>query len=263
MRGADARRWLHDLVTADIEGLPDRRTLRSLILTPTGRIRADFHVARVDGSYLLLQSPDQPEPVDAILAPYVLSSDVEMEDRAARTTVIAVLGGGATEDGDAVVLSPSILGHGRDLVVSAGEPAARVRAHLRAVGLVEAGAEDLEIWRIRRGIARMGADFDAGALPAEAGLEDVIDFTKGCFLGQESVSKVRNLGHPRHVLRHVRSRSPIARGAPVVSGDVVVGEVTSSADGLDGTDAIVRVRWDATSKPLGTRDAPLSLQHEQ
>ena len=85
-------RWLQDLVTADVEGMPDRRSLRSLLLTPTGRIRADFHVAAVDGSFLLLQAPEQPEGVDAILRPYVLSSDVQIEDRTDRSTLVAVLG---------------------------------------------------------------------------------------------------------------------------------------------------------------------------
>ncbi len=53
----------------------------------------------------------------------------------------------------------------------------------------------------------MGVDFEEGALPAEAGLDDTIDVTKGCFLGQESVAKIRNLGHPPTVLRHRRSEA--------------------------------------------------------
>jgi folate-binding protein YgfZ len=262
--GADAVAWLHDLVTADVAGLSDGRSLRSLLLTPTGRIRADFHVAEVDGSYLLLQSPSQPEPIDSILAPYVLSSDVSMDDRTDRSAVVAVLDGGAAENGHgALVLSPSVLGQGRDLVVPPGEAATRLREHLRAAGLVEAAAEDVEAWRILRGIARMGVDFEVGALPAEAGLEDAIDFTKGCFLGQESVAKVRNLGHAPRVLLHVRSRSSISSGTPVLSGAVVVGEVTSAAETSQGTDAIVRVRWKAASQPLSTKAGPLALQHQQ
>ncbi|MGH2641245.1 MAG: hypothetical protein ACRDGO_06070, partial [Actinomycetota bacterium] len=90
VRGSDARSWLHDLVTADVEGLPDRGSRRSLLLTPTGRIRADFHIAAVDDSYLLLQAPDQPERVDVILRPYVLSSDVEVADVGTRSEVVAV-----------------------------------------------------------------------------------------------------------------------------------------------------------------------------
>jgi folate-binding protein YgfZ len=263
--GSDARSWLHDLVTADVEGLPDRGSRRSLLLSPTGRIRADFHLALVDHSYLLLQAPDQPEPVDAILAPYVLSSDVVVEDRTDRSVVIAVLDGAAAANGDdgALVLMPSVLGAGHDLIVAPGDPVSRLRAHLRGVGLVEVSPEGLETWRIRRGVARMMVDFGANALPAEAGLEEAIDFTKGCFLGQESVAKIRNLGHPPWVVLPVHSVHPIPAGAPVLKDDVAVGEVTSVAPSVHGTDAIARVRWDAASEQLATDAGPLSLRNRE
>jgi folate-binding protein YgfZ len=258
---------LHDLVTADVEGLPDRNTRRSLLLSPTGRIRADFHVASVDGSFLLLQAPEQPEAVDTILAPYVLSSDVELDDRTDRSVVVAVVGrsvGSVDGDGDGMVaLEPSVLGSGCDYVVRREDGSARLRERLGSAGLVEVAPEDLESWRILRGIARMGADFGPEALPAEAGLEDAIDFTKGCFLGQESVAKVRNLGHPPRLLLPVRSRAPIAPGAPVLADRLPVGEVTSSTHAREGTAAIVRVRWEAASMPLATEAGPLSLQRKQ
>ncbi len=260
VRGADARSWLHDLVTADVEALADRGSRRCLLLTPTGRIRADFHIAAVDGSYLLLQAPDQADRVDAILRPYVLSSHVEVADVGDRSEVVAVVDGSAVEAGpDAIVLSPSVLGPGHDLVVPSGD-VARLRDRLRARGLTEADAGDLEARRIRRGEPRMGVDFGPDALPAEAGLENAIDFTKGCFLGQESVAKVRNLGHPPRVLLHVRSAAPIGPGARVVAGAAVVGEVTSAVEDPDGVAAIVRIRWDAASKQLATDAGPLSLQ---
>jgi folate-binding Fe-S cluster repair protein YgfZ len=87
VRGSGAAAWLHDLVTADVEGLSTGQSRRSLLLTPTGRIRADFHVARLDGSFLLLQAEGQHEAVDAILAPYVLSSDIELDDRSEASTM--------------------------------------------------------------------------------------------------------------------------------------------------------------------------------
>ena len=262
VRGADAMGWLHDLITADVEGLSAGQSRRSLLLTPTGRIRADLHVARLTDSFLLLQEERQPEAVDAILAPYVLSSEVELEDRSERSVVVAVLGGTAAEDGDdGQVLTPSVLGRGHDVVVAPGEPADRLRERLRGRGADEVTPADLETWRIRRGIVRMGSDFGPDALPAEAGLEDTIDLTKGCFLGQESVAKVRNLGHPPWVLRLVRSQAPIEAGAPVLADGASVGEVTSAAETARGTDAIVRVRWAAASEPLSTGTGPLSLRH--
>jgi tRNA-modifying protein YgfZ len=262
VRGTDARAWLQDLVTADVEGMPDRRSRRSLLLTPTGRIRADFHVAAVDGSFLLLQAPEQPEGVDAILRPYILSSDVQIEDRTDGSTLVAVLGDVGVAGGpDPVVLTPSVAGQGSDVVTTDG--AAGLIERLRASGLVEVDPTDLETWRIRRGVPRMGVDFGPDTLPAEVGLEGAIDFTKGCFLGQESVAKVRNLGHPRRVLLHVRSDAPVARGASVLAGQETVGEVTSAAAALHGVDAIVRVRWDASRETLATEAGPLVLQNEE
>jgi folate-binding protein YgfZ len=262
VRGADATTWLHDLITADVEGLRSGQSRRSLLLTPTGRIRADLHVARLDGSFVLLQEEEQTEAVDTILAPYVLSSDVELEDRSERSVVVAVLDGEAAEDGnDALVLAPSVLGRGHDVIVAPGEPADRLRERLRARGMVQVTSQDLETWRIRRGAVRMGSDFGPDALPAGAGLEDTIDLTKGCFLGQESVAKVRNLGHPPWVLRLVHSTAPIVPGTPVLADGAAVGEVTSAADADGGTDAIVRVRWDAASGPLSTETGSLSLRH--
>jgi tRNA-modifying protein YgfZ len=263
--GTDASAWLHDLVTADVEGLSDRGSRRSLLLSPTGRIRADFHLAVVGDSYLLIQAPDQPEPVDAILSRYVLSSDVVVEDRTDRSVIIAVLDhGSAANRGDgALVLMPSVLGAGCDLIVAPGDSTEKTRASLREDGLVEVTEEDLETFRIRRGVARMMVDFGADALPAEAGLEGTIDFNKGCFLGQESVAKVRNLGHPPRVLLRVRSDAAIPAGTPVLRDGVAVGEVTSVARSVNGTDAIARVRWDAASDLLATAAGSLSLRHGQ
>ena len=74
-------------------------------------------------------------------------------------------------------------------------------------------------WRILRGDPRMGPDFDEGALPSEAGLDATIDATKGCFLGQESVAKIRNLGHPPTVLRHRRPDRRPSLPASLVDDD--------------------------------------------
>ena len=84
-----------------------------------------------------------------------------------------------------------MLGVGFDLLSRPDDGAARwVEAR------VPVGTDAIEVWRIRRGVARMGSDFDRTSIPAEAGLSSTIDVTKGCFLGQESVARVRNLGHP-------------------------------------------------------------------
>jgi folate-binding protein YgfZ len=261
--GVDARGWLHDLVTADVEGILPGEARRSLVLTPTGRIRADFHVVAQPERFVLLQPPGQPEDVDAILAPYVLSSDVRIVDRTEESSLFLVLGRIDAED-EAIghVSRPSVMGPGVNLVTDAGEARDGARSRMAEAGREEVSDEDLDRWRIVHGIARMGADFPAASLPSEASLEDTIDFSKGCFLGQESVAKVRNLGHPPRVLVPVASDGPLERGDTVLEGDAPVGEITSATK-VDGAGVgIARVRWSAgRSATLSTPAGSLRLRH--
>jgi folate-binding protein YgfZ len=260
--GADARGWLHDLVTADVEGILPGEARRSLVLTPTGRIRADFHVIVRPEGFVLLQPPGQPEEVDTILGPYVLSSDVRIVDRTDESSLFVILGGIAAED-EAIghVSKPSVMGPGVNLVADA-EARERARSRMAEVGRVEVSDQELDRWRIVLGIPRMGADFAVASLPSEAGLEGTIDFGKGCFLGQESVAKVRNLGHPPRILVPVGSDGPLQRGDTVLEDGVPVGEITS-ATAVDGAlVGIARVRWGAgEAATLSTRAGPLRLRH--
>jgi folate-binding protein YgfZ len=107
-------------------------------------------------------------------------------------------------------LEPSILGEGEDIVVASGKPAARERERWWPPISTRSAGMPAEVWRIRHGQPRMGPDFDEGSLPSEAGLDATIDATKGCFLGQESVAKVRNLGHPPACCEAVAASSAVA-----------------------------------------------------
>ena len=252
--GADARGWLHDLITTDVDSLRTGQARRSLLLSPTGRIRADFSLGSDADGFVLLQAAGQPEHVDDALAPYVLSSAVSLIEADGDLSVFAVPGDAEVADVPDR-LDPSVLGTGVDLLTPTGESARRLLDALRDKGLVQVGSEALEVWRVRHGRPRMGVDFDEGSLPAEAGLDATIDATKGCFLGQESVAKVRNLGHPPRMLAHVRASRPIAVGSTVAADGAQVGTVTSAvADGPSGTVAIVRIRWEALMSRLMTGD---------
>jgi len=223
VRGADAEGWLNDLVTASTEGIRDGEAVRSLLLSPTGRIRADFHVLRSPSEgFLLLQGPGQPDVVATLLTPYVLSSDVEL----------------AAADPTGLLVTPRL---GSRWTATQGGPG----------DAVPVGAAALEAWRIRHGIARFPVDLDADSLPAEAGLdaEPVIDRTKGCYLGQESVARVRNLGHPARLVLAVRADAPLHPGLAVLAEGAQAGTVTSvEPDG--GSGAMVRIRWDAREADL-------------
>src|SRR5438094_8874339 len=114
--GPDARKWLNDLVSADISHLAPGRARRSLLLSPTGRIRAEFPVAARGDVFLLIQDPAQPAPMDALLSRYILSSDVELEDRTEHLALYAFPGLSAAPDMPGGTTSaPSCLGAGVDL----------------------------------------------------------------------------------------------------------------------------------------------------
>jgi len=251
VEGADALRWLDALLTADLEDLAPGRARRALLLSPTGGVRAAVTVARPEGSVLLLQDPVQARPVLELLAPYVLSSDVRLQDRTGELALLAFPG---REEPPAVsggwASAPSVLGRGVDLILPA-EERGRVLGELRGAS-EEASEEDVEAWRVASGIARFGVDGEEGDLPAECGLEDAVSFGKGCFLGQEAVAKVRNLGHPRRVLRHLEATGPVRAGEPVLADGREAGAVTSAGVRGGGWFALVRVRWEARDAPLRT-----------
>jgi folate-binding protein YgfZ len=249
--GPDARTWLNDLFTADLAGPSEGDARRTLLLGPTGRIRADVVVVGVGEGPVLLQDPRQPTALGDLLAPYVLSSAVTLSDVTHDLALYAVPGTAA----DALPWPgsrPSVLGEGRDLLAPASD-ASRIEAMLVDAGLVGVGDDALEVRRIRRGVPRFPTDLTEDSVPAEAALEDLIDATKGCFLGQESVAKIRNLGHPAKVVVAARTDATVGPGDAVLADGIPLGLVTSAAaDAAGGTACLVRMGW-------GARDARLTL----
>lgn len=251
MEGSDALRWLDALLTADLEDLAPGRARRALLLSPTGGVRAALTVARPGGSLLILQDPAQPRPVLELLAPYVLSSDVRLEDRTGELALLAFPGREVPPDAPGGATSaPSALGEGVDVLCRAGDRARLLDAVRGA--FEEASGEDVEAWRVARGIPRFGVDGQEGDLPMECGLEDAVSFGKGCFLGQEAVAKVRNLGHPRRVLLHLVAPDPVRVGEPILAEGREAGWLTSAAPLGGRWFALARVRWEARGAVLRT-----------
>jgi folate-binding protein YgfZ len=248
--GGGARAWLHDLVTTDVESIGRLEARPCLLLTPTGRIRASFHVVGLaDDAFALLQRLDQPRRLGELFAPYVLSADVEIRPLPVR--ILALPGREAAEAAPAEPSAPSILGGGLDLLVRGGEHATdEARRRLADEGLSSVRAEVAEARRIRRGEPRFPVDVGVEGLPAEAGWDvaPTTDRAKGCFLGQESVARVASLGHPPHLVVAVEADEPVRAGEAVVASGRPAGSVTSA----DGRLGLARIRWDAREDRLAT-----------
>ena len=103
---------------------------------------------------------------------------------------------------------------------------------LRGAGAVEADSETVEDFRIASGRPRFGKEISETNIPQETGQMHAVHFSKGCYLGQEIVERVRSRGHVNRLLTHVRVAGPAPeRGAKVMAGDKEVGEILSSAIG--------------------------------
>jgi folate-binding Fe-S cluster repair protein YgfZ len=239
--GADARTWLNDLVSADVADLRSGEARRSLLLSPTGRIRAEFTVAVQGDAIVLIQDPAQPAMVKDLLARYVLSSDVVLEDRTSAWALFAFPGrDSAPEMAGVSVSAPSCTGAGIDLLCA-------MRDHdeiLESLATTDAvaDADALEAWRISAGVPRFGVDATADDLPQEGGFGGAVAFDRAATWGRGG-RQVRNLGHPRRVLLHLEAAAPLRAGDPVRAGGEQVGEVTSATESDGRWRVLARVRW--------------------
>jgi folate-binding protein YgfZ len=252
--GSDSVGWLNDLVTNRVDDIGPNELRRTLFLDRTGRVRADVHVGALGdpanpAGFVIHQDPVQPAPIEDLVAPYVLSSDVELRE--------SELGLAVINDGIKAVQFMAWPGP-RDRIGHFPVQEAETETGLAGVRqyhtVTEATPEDAEAFRIRRGAPRFGVDFDDQWLPSEVGFDDLIDTTKGCFLGQESVAKVRNLGHPPRLVLPFEAPDRVYPMAQITAAGEPVGRVTSVAplDEDSATACIGWVRWDA-------RDADLAV----
>lgn len=255
--GPDAAKLLHGLVTNDVEGLRPGEGCHAALLTPKGKMRAEMAVLRLAPEELLLDcEPSLAAPLAAILAGYVPFSRSTLADATGETGLVhlegpsaaAVLASAGLPEPAAASFAHAAASFAgvavRVVRVSrAGETGFDLRTPRASAGrvleaLVSAGAAagdpaGLEAGRIEAGIPRWGAELDENVLPNEAWLErTAISYRKGCYLGQETVARLKTYGHVnRHLVALLLPIGcPVAPGAAVRSGEEVVGKVTSAID---------------------------------
>ena len=135
---------------------------------------------------------------------------------------------------------------GLDLIVAAGDVDA-VLATLARAGAEPASEEAAEIVRVESGRPRFGAEMTTSTMPAEAGIEErAVSFTKGCYIGQETVARLHYRGKPNRHLRGLRLAAPAAAGDAVVAGEREVGTVgTAVVSPAHGPIALAILRREA------------------
>jgi folate-binding protein YgfZ len=255
--GADAATFLHSLVSANVEGLADGAATYAALLSPQGKILFDFIVARDGDGYLIDVALSEAPALTKRLGFYKLRSAVAIADRSTDFAVVAAPTAAELPPGAIALPDPRHAGLGARAIVP--------RAVAEAIPV--AGA-DYEALRIDLAVPAFGLDFKAGELvPHDLNFDDLnaIDFRKGCYVGQEIVSRMKHRGTARRRLVHVRSVDPSATlPAPqteILAGARSIGTMGSST-GARGL-AIIRLDWakDAIDRDIAitAADRPLAV----
>ncbi|MBS0248322.1 MAG: folate-binding protein YgfZ [Proteobacteria bacterium] len=237
--GEDARHFLNGIVTSNIETLTPGGARYAALLTPQGKIIVDFLITEAgldDGGGFFVDAPKALTPVLVQkLGFYKLRAKVTIEDLSDRLGVMAAwdrtnLDKADTEFG-LCFADPRLPALGLRAVVppqAAGDAAADLGAALSEASAYEAH-------RIALGVPRGGEDFSyAGTFPHEADMDQLggIDFHKGCYIGQEVVSRVEHRSTARSRVVPVRYEGPAPMpGLDVTAGDKQVGMMGSGANG--------------------------------
>ena len=248
--GDDARGFLHGLVTADILKLAPGAARFCALLSPQGKIIADFFVVQVpaqDGGGFFLDLPRTlATAVVGKLNLYKLRAHVMVEDLSEVLGVLAAWDGRGTASVGLWHPDPRLPALGLRAML----PPQRAADAASDLGAAMVDSTEYETHRIALGIPQGGIDFAySDAFPHEADMDQLggIDFDKGCYVGQEVVSRMEHRGIARtRVLSVHFDGAPPAAGAAVMARDRQVGTMGSSAAGL----GLAVVRLDRAAEAL-------------
>ncbi len=268
LTGGERKSFLAGQVTNDIEGLEAGRGCYAAFLTHKGKMLGDLRVlaAEDDGADPELLLDTERATLQALfdmVRRFKIGYDVELHKRTVQRGLLSLVGPRARAVAGAEDLpgdehahrAGEIAGHpvrlvvtdvGVDVLCEADDTDA-VRAALIAAGATPVSEDAAEILRVERGRPRYGHDVDDSTIPQEAGLnERAVSFTKGCYVGQETVARLFYRGKPNRHLRGLKLSGPAAPGAELRLGERVVGRLASSVvSPLHGPIALALVRREA------------------
>jgi len=253
--GEDARPFLHGLLTQTIETLKPGAATFAALLTPQGKVLFDFLVLAREQDFLLDCPRGQLGDLTRRLAMYKLRAKVEIADLSDRLAVAALWGAGedVSLPADLVAFTdPRMAALGHRLIA----PEARLREAANARSWTLGEPADYEAHRIGLGVPESGKDYGSGEVFAHDACIDQlggVDFRKGCYVGQEVVSRMHHRGTARKRFVIAQGADLPGPGAPVTAGATNLGKLTSVADGS----ALALIRIDRAGEALA-RGEPVS-----
>jgi tRNA-modifying protein YgfZ len=246
LTGSEAKKFLHGQVTNDVEGLAPGEGCYACFLTHKGKMLGDLRVLDRGEELWLDCERAALQGLFNMIRRFKLGMDVEVHKRTLERGLLSLVGPRARALADADDLpgrehanrsgeidGVAVLAIATDVgvdLVCAAERMAHLRAALQARGALAVSDDAAECLRVERGIPRYGLDMDESTIPQEAGLNaSAVSFTKGCYVGQETVARLFYRGRPNRHLRGLRLSAPADHGEPLRLGERVVGAVGSSA----------------------------------
>lgn len=296
LTGTDRVRWLNGMVTNNIRDLAPNHGVYCFLLNAQGHIQADLYAYNLGDSLLLDTDMAQRDKVLAHFDKFIIMDDVEVADVTATTAAVGIAGPKASQVLRAagvqapelaalelctpkcdcacncvrctVLLSDHPAGNSYEIWLAPDQVKPTWDA-LIAADATAVGSDALELNRISAGIPRFGLDIRERDLPQETAQMRSLSFTKGCYLGQEIVERIRSRGAVHRQFTAFLVEGPLPNPGTKIQlidpGEKEVGEVTTSAllplpDGDRGV-ALGYLRREATGK--GLRAGPATLTPTQ
>ena len=262
LTGADRQRFLNGQVTNNVTGLKTGEGCYAALVTAKGKMQSDLNVYCLAQEILLDFEPGLSGAIAQRFEKYIIADDVQVVDVSAHYGLLSVQGPKSAEVVNEIGLGLKLAGSpmnfasvtdpalseiycmnqprgtaaGFDLFVptpALGAVAEKLIASVRKVGGRVCGWQALEMARIETGIPRFGADMDETNLPPEAGIEDrAVSYSKGCYIGQEVIARIRTYGQVAKSLRGLLLSGDLnelpKRGEKLFLGDREVGYITSA-----------------------------------
>ena len=243
-RGRDRARLLHNVTSNEVKKMMPGSGCYAFLLSPQGRIQADLHLLCFDDRILIETASELREKVLQHIRRYIIADQVELEDVTAQTGEIALEGPGAAATlaalnapnpgadyahltwGEATVASMSLTGQPGFRIFGGGD----ILSRLALAGAKPATEDDLRQVRIENGRPRYGEDIRENHLPQETQQMHAVSFTKGCYLGQEIVERIRAQGHVNKKLVRIEidASEPPPAGTKLTVDGAEAGEITSA-----------------------------------
>jgi tRNA-modifying protein YgfZ len=235
--GPDRIRFLNGQLTNDIANLQPGISVYACALSAKGKLCGNLLVTPLHDALLLDYESALRDSIPQRLEKYLIADEVELEDVTEQFALFHVVGvtlPDAILPEGTVTTSNRFAIDGKDLLL----PAELKNVAPKLVNETSLTDAELERFRIEQGIPRWGFELSEEVIPNEAGLDErAISYTKGCYLGQEIISRIKSLGH---VNRHLRGVC-LLKGSDLAPGDKLVTEDGKQIGTVTSTDRSERL----------------------